>query len=183
MMRYANTILVVEDDANDRALIELAFRKVGVTGPIHLLSSGEEAIAYMMGEGPYADRVKYAYPSFIMTDLKMPGADGFAVLEHLKNNPEWAIVPAVVLSGSSDVDDIRTAYLLGASTYHVKPSGLDALERLLRVLHEYWMTCEIPEVELSGRHIRTHPHGKLGHRFPQPARARQARAARRPTNS
>jgi CheY-like chemotaxis protein len=178
MTRYANTILVVEDEPDDRKLIELAFRKVGVTGPIHLLSNGEEAIAYMMGEGLYADRAKFAYPSFIMTDLKMPGADGFDVLEHLKSNPEWAIIPAVVLSASTDVDDIRTAYLLGASTYHVKPASFDALQRLLRILHEYWMTCEIPVVETSGRHIRTDSQGKLGQRFPQPARARQTRAGR-----
>lgn len=178
MTRYANTILVVEDEPNDRHLIEMAFRKVGVTGPIHLLSSGEEAIAYMMGEGQYADRAKYAYPSFIMTDLKMPGADGFAVLEHLKANPEWAIIPAVVLSASTDMDDIRTAYLLGASTYHVKPTGFEALQRLLKLLHEYWMTCEIPLVEPSGRHIRTDSQGKLGQRFPQLARARQTRATR-----
>ena len=88
MTRYQKTILVVEDQPNDRALIEMAFRQVGVTGPIHLLSDGEEAIAYMMGEGQYADRQKYAYPSFIITDLKMPCADGFDVLDHLKSNPD-----------------------------------------------------------------------------------------------
>ncbi len=176
MSRYSNTILVVEDEPSDRELIELAFRKVGVTSPIHFVTNGEEAIAYMMGEGPYADRAKYAYPSFIMTDLKMPCADGFDVLEHLKTNPEWAIIPAVVLSASTDIDDIRTAYLLGASTYHIKPSSFDALQRLLRALHEYWMTCEIPEVETSGRHIRTDSQGKLGQRFPQPTRTRQTRA-------
>lgn len=176
MTSYAKTILVVEDEPNDRALIEMAFRKVGVTGPIHLLSDGEQAIAYMMGEGQYADLARFPYPSFIMTDLNMPGADGFAVLEHLKANPEWAIIPAVVLSSSADIDDIRTAYLLGASTYHIKPADFDGLKRLLKLLHEYWMTCEIPAVEPSGRHIRTNRQGKLGQRFPQPAASAQARA-------
>ena len=42
----------------------------------------------MMGEGKYTDRKKFAYPTFILTDLKMPGKDGFAVLEFLKSNPE-----------------------------------------------------------------------------------------------
>jgi CheY-like chemotaxis protein len=108
----------------------------------------------------------------------MPKADGFAVLEHLKGNPEWAVIPTVVLSSSTDIDDIRTAYLLGASTYHVKPAGLDALQRLLKILHDYWMTCEVPPVEPSGRHIRTDSQGKLGQRFHQPARALQTRVAR-----
>ena len=71
--------MVVEDDANDQVLIERAFRKIGVTDPIQIVGSGSEAIAYMMGEGKYSDRQKYAYPTFIMTDLKMPKADGFAV--------------------------------------------------------------------------------------------------------
>src|SRR5512140_3272722 len=128
MTRYEKTILVVEDEPNDQALIELAFRDIGVTGPIHLLSNGKAAIAYLMGEGQYADRHKYAYPSFIITDLKMPGADGFAVLEHLKANPEWAVIPTVVLSASADLDDIRTAYLLGASTYHLKPTKFGELK-------------------------------------------------------
>ena len=75
----------------------------------------------MMGEGKYSDRRLYAYPTFITTDLKMPGADGFAVLEHLKNNPEWAVIPTVVLTGSRDLDDIKKSYMLGASSYHVKP--------------------------------------------------------------
>jgi CheY-like chemotaxis protein len=178
MPRYEKTILVVEDEPHDRTLIEMAFRQVGVTGPIHLLSNGEEAIAYMMGEGPYADRDKYAYPSFILTDLKMPGADGFDVLQHLKSNPEWAVIPTVVLSASTDPDDIRTAYRLGASTYHVKPTSFVELKRQLKILHDYWMTCQIPDVDASGRHIRTDSQGKLGQRFPQPAPARQTRAKR-----
>jgi CheY-like chemotaxis protein len=178
MTRYEKTILVVEDEPNDRTFIEMAFRQIGVTGPIHLLNSGEEAIAYMMGEGPYANRGKYAYPSFIITDLKMPGADGFAVLQHIKSNPDWAIIPTVVLSASADPDDIRTAYLLGASTYHVKPATFLELKRQLKILHDYWMTCQIPEVEVCGRHIRTDSQGKLGQRFrqPVPAPSHQTRA-------
>ncbi len=106
----------------------------------------------------------------------MPTTDGFAVLKHPRPIRNGPLFPAVVLSLSTDIDDIRTAYLLGASTYHVKPANFDALKRLLKLLHEYWMTCEIPAVEPSGRHIRTDRQGKLGQRFPQPAASPQARA-------
>ena len=64
--------------------------------PIQIVDNGLEAIAYMMGEGKYADRKTYAYPTFVITDLKMPQADGFSVLEFLKGNPEWAIIPTIV---------------------------------------------------------------------------------------
>jgi PAS domain S-box-containing protein len=169
MKTYHSTIIVVDDDPGDLTLIERAFRAIGVKDPIHTISGGLEAIAYMMGEGKYADRSVYAYPTFITTDLKMPGADGFAVLEHLKNNPEWAVIPTVVLTGSADLDDIKKAYMLGASSYHIKPSSPDGLRNILRALHNYWLTCEVPEVDSSGRQLRTNSAGKLGERFAQPS--------------
>src|SRR5690606_35867718 len=134
---------------------------------IHLLSDGVEAIEYMMGEGKFSDRRKYAYPTFIMTDLKMPRKDGFAVLEFLKSNPEWAVIPTIVFSASADLDDIKKAYALGASSYHVKPRTLGAMTHQMLVLHSYWMTCEVPEVDSTGRQLRTESAGKLGERFPQ----------------
>jgi CheY-like chemotaxis protein len=159
--------MVVDDDPNDLLFIEKAFRSIGVKDPIHTINGGLEAIAYMMGEGKYAERNAYAYPTFISTDLKMPGADGFAVLEHLKHNPEWAVIPTVVLTSSRDLDDIKKAYMLGASSYHVKPASQEELRHQLRVLHEYWMTCQVPEVDSTGRQLRTDSKGKLGERFGQ----------------
>src|SRR3954469_2999371 len=106
MKKYHATILVVEDDRNEQILIERAFREIGVTDPIRIVNDGVEAIDYMMGAGKYADRKTYAYPTFVITDLKMPRGDGFSVLEFLKGNPEWAIIPTIVLSGSADRDDI-----------------------------------------------------------------------------
>src|SRR6476660_3987493 len=169
MKSYHSTIMVVDDDPSDLVLIERAFRAVGVKDPIHTISGGLEAIAYMMGEGKYADRSVYAYPTFITTDLKMPGADGFAVLEHLRNNPEWAVIPTVVLTGSADLDDIKKAYMLGASSYHVKPTAPEGLRHILKALNNYWLTCEVPEVDSTGRQLRTNSVGKLGERFAQPS--------------
>jgi CheY-like chemotaxis protein len=93
---------------------------------------------------------------------------GFAVLEHLKKNPEWAVIPTVVLTSSCDLDDIKKAYMLGASSYHIKPQTLADLRVQLKVLHDYWMTCEVPQVDSSGRQLRTNSKGKLGERFLQP---------------
>ena len=167
MKKYHATIMVVDDDPNDLILIERAFRAIGVKDPIHTISGGQEAIAYMMGEGKYSDRVLYPYPTFISTDLKMPGGDGFSVLEHLQQNPEWAVIPTVVLTSSRDLDDIKKSYMLGASSYHVKPASTDGLRSQLKVLHDYWMTCEVPQVDTTGRQLRTQSGGKLGERFAQ----------------
>lgn len=174
-MQDTDTILVVEDESTDQLLIERALRAIGMKGPIQIVGDGLEAIAYMMGEGKYANREQYAYPSFILTDLKMPRADGFSVLEHLKTNPAWKVIPTAVLTASSDPDDIRTAYLLGANSYHIKPSQFDKLRDLLKVLRDYWQTCQVPEVDLSGRQVHTESKGKLGERYPQPDPGEQKR--------
>ena len=168
MKKRTPTILIVEDDPDAQFMLVRGFKKIGVTTPIHMAGNGLEAIAYMMGEGKFANRSKFAYPTFIMTDLKMPGADGFAVLDFLKKNPEWAVIPTIVFSASSDLDDIKKAYMLGASSYHIKPGSSEALLHQLEVLHAYWVTCEVPLVDRSGKQLHTESHGKLGERFPQP---------------
>ena len=148
-------------------LIQSAFQAAGVTAGIQTAGSGDEAIAYLSGAGKFGDRSVYAYPHFVITDLKMPNGDGFAVLEHFKNHPDWAVIPTVVLSGSQDNDDIKKAYLLGASAYHVKPSSTLALRTLVKTLHDYWLLCEVPEVDWSGQQVETNSAHKLGRRFVQ----------------
>src|SRR5579862_6911950 len=150
-MQYYRTILVVEDDPNDQILIREAFNSIAVQNGIQVVSSGSEAIAYLMGESEFADRTNYAYPTFITTDLKMANGDGFSVLQHLKANPEWAVIPVVVLTASNDPDDIVKAYLLGASCYHLKSASQAELRHQLKILHDYWMTCMIPVVDETGR--------------------------------
>jgi len=167
MKKYDATIMVVEDDPNDQILIAKAFRKNGVTCPVQVVGNGAEAVAYMMGEGKYADREKFAYPTFIVTDLKMPKGDGFTVLEFLKGNPDWRVIPTIVLTGSPDLDDIKKAYMLGASSYHLKPQSHEELQKLLAVIHAYWMTCQVPEVDITGKQLITESKGKLGERYPQ----------------
>ena len=165
MKKTNPTILVVDDDPDDLLLIRAAFKAVGITARVQTLTSGHEAVAYLKGEGKYADRAMYGYPDFVLTDLKMPGLDGFAVLEHLKKNPESAIIPTVILSGSQDNDDIKKAYLLGASSYHVKPAAPGELRNLVKVLHDYWMLCEAPAVDMHGKQLVTDSRHKLGERF------------------
>jgi CheY-like chemotaxis protein len=165
MIRSNPTILVVDDDPNDLMLIQSAFRAAGVPSRVETANSGEEAIAYLSGAGKFSDRSVYAYPDFLITDLKMLNGDGFAVLEHFKQNPDSAVIPTVVLSGSQDNDDIKKSYLLGASAYHVKPSSPTALRALVRSLHEYWVLCELPEVDRNGKQIETGGSHKIGQRL------------------
>jgi len=95
----------------------------------------------------------------------MPNGDGFTVLEHLKRTPESAVIPTVVISASEDGDDVKRAYILGASAYLVKPTDISALNTMIEKLMAFWMICEVPGVNQNGVRLDTESVGKLGERF------------------
>jgi CheY-like chemotaxis protein len=133
------TILLVEDDPNDVLLIKRAFEKAGVANPLSVVSSGEEAISYLRGEGKYADRREYPLPVIILLDLKMPRMNGFEFLEWLRAEPEFRRLIVVVLTSSGEAPDINRAYDMGANSYLVKPVQMDDLIRIVKELHLYWL--------------------------------------------
>jgi CheY-like chemotaxis protein len=157
-------ILAVDDDPNDLMFLASAFKFIGASENFHTVGGGAEAVGYLNGEGEYADRVRHPYPDFILTDLKMPGLDGFAVLEFLRKRPETAVIRTVVLSGSQDSDDIKKAYWLGASGYLVKPSSPIDLRKVVKTLHDYWLLCESPERTQAVESVSPAGYHKLGDR-------------------
>ena len=167
-MRRSGVVLVVDDSPIDRELIGAALRVAGLDKEIRLVEDGAQAIAYLSGQGKYSDRNAHPYPCFVLTDLKMPVADGFAVLEYMRSRPDLAIIPTVVFSGSSDSDDVKTAYQLGAASYIVKPGTADGLRKCLQVVHDYWTLCEVPPAHVTGENVKTESRGKLGERFSHP---------------
>lgn len=154
-------ILVAEDDPNDQFLIKTAFKKIGVSDPVQCASDGVEAINYLKGIGEYADREKFVFPTFLLLDLKMPRMNGFEVLRFLKHHPHLVVIPTIVFTSSADQNDITNAYLLGANSYQIKAQTLDGLCRQLKILHDYWMDCEVPMVDRAGNLSPTVSVGKL----------------------
>jgi CheY-like chemotaxis protein len=152
MSNLTRRILLADDDHQAHILTSRIITKIMPAGcSLNIVSSGNEAIAYMIGEGKFADRIQYPFPSLIISDLNMADGDGFDVLNFLQANPSWSVVPRVLFSSSEDDDDVRTAYLLGASVYHVKPLRLSELEELLRKILEYWAVAKVPPVDATGR--------------------------------
>lgn len=110
----------------------------------------------------------------------MRDGDGFEVLEFMQANPGWNVVPRVIFSLSDDADDVRTAYLLGASGYHLKPPKPAGLDRCMREILAYWSTVQFPAVDESGRTLATSSLGRRGARYAQPEAGLQMhRPARR----
>jgi CheY-like chemotaxis protein len=161
-------ILVVDDDPNDQFLFKSAFKKNGVDCHVYAVGDGAEAIAYLKGEGVYADRSKFLYPTLLTIDLKMPRVNGFELLAFLKQNPNFMVVPTIVFTSSNDRNDIVNAFLLGANAYHVKPADFEDLCAQLKIVHDYWATCEVPEIDPAGNLVPTVERGKLSENIPRP---------------
>lgn len=133
------TILMVEDDPNDIALTQRAFMQASLVNPLRIVRDGEEAIHYLGGTEPYADRSRYPLPSLILLDLKLPRRSGLEVLEFLRAQPALRQTPVIVLTSSQESNDIERAYALGANSYLLKPVGFDGLLEMVKAIGMYWV--------------------------------------------
>ena len=137
-------VLVVEDDPNDVLLLKMGFQRSNRSSALRIVDDGEQAVKYLCGQPPFEDRTRYPFPNMILTDLKMPRMDGFELLSWLRDHPEYAVIPTIVMSSSGHPKDVRRAYQLGANCFFVKPSNLDELLVLIRVTFQFWSQCERP---------------------------------------
>ncbi|SRR5581483_8172877 len=131
-------VLQVEDSSDDAKLLELAFRNAGVTNEIITVESGEEALNYLKGIGPYWDRDAFPLPGVVMVDLKLPGASGFEVMEWIKARQEPADILVVAITGHNDLENIKRAYTAGAGSFLAKPINQEDVLNLARGFRKYW---------------------------------------------
>jgi CheY-like chemotaxis protein len=142
------TILLVEDDPDDVALITRAFRNAKLANPVEVVTDGDEAVAYLAGDGAFGDRESHPLPVLMLLDLKLPRRSGFEVLEWLRGQPVLSRLRVVVLTSSRESSDVNRAYELGANSYLVKPVGFDSLLDMMRALNLYWLVLsEPPEID------------------------------------
>jgi len=132
-------ILLVEDDRGQSLLVERVFRKAGVANPLRVFHEGNGALAYLGGQETYADRTHFPLPALILLDLHVPGRSGLELLTWLREQPNLDRIPVVMLSGSSESEDIDRAFELGANSYLVKPVAFDALLDTVTGLGLPWM--------------------------------------------
>jgi CheY-like chemotaxis protein len=132
-----HTVLLVDDSENDLFLTRSAFKHAGYSGPLQEVHNGEEAIAYLKGEGRYSDRSKFPLPAVMLLDLNMPLKNGFDVLKWLRAQTEFKSMSVVVFSASMRTEDIAQAFELGANSFLVKPGALDEQIKLIRCLRDW----------------------------------------------
>lgn len=138
------SILIADDDADDRYLLQTAFKEKGFKEQIDFVENGVDLLNFLAKIKDGDDIVK-AYPRFILLDLNMPKKDGREALKEMKENPEFKRIPVIIFTTTKNENEIRRCYELGANTYIVKPVSFDALLKVVEDIRSYWLkTASIP---------------------------------------
>lgn len=132
-------LLIADDDADDRMLIEDAFQECRLHNERDYVEDGVELLEYLRAEGKWSHRDKSDLPGVILLDLNMPRMDGRAALTQLKADPMLKRVPVVVLTTSKAEEDILRTYDLGVNSFISKPVTFDGLLDVVRTLNHYWI--------------------------------------------
>ena len=142
------TIVLADDDPDDRQLTEDAFTENRLANQLHCVEDGEELMDYLNRRGKYESLRNEPLPGLILLDLNMPRKDGREALKEIKASPNLRRIPIVVLTTSKAEEDIVRSYDLGVNSYVTKPVTFKSLVELVKVLGRYWFeVVELPPEE------------------------------------
>jgi two-component system response regulator len=130
-------ILLVEDNPDDEFLTRDALRTGGVSHDVVVVRDGAEAVEWIFAP-------ETATPDLVLLDLKLPKMSGFDVLERIRSNCQTRGLPVVILTSSSEVEDIQRSYGMGANSYVRKPVNFSEFVRAVQALGVYWLTVNEP---------------------------------------
>ena len=142
------TIVLADDDPDDRQLTEEAFQENRLANHLHCVEDGEKLLDYLHRRGEYEKYRNDPLPGLILLDLNMPRKDGREALKEIKADPNLRRIPIVVLTTSKAEEDIIRTYDLGVNSYVTKPVTFKSLVELIKVLGRYWFeVVELPPEE------------------------------------
>ena len=142
----AITILMADDDPDDRQLTKEAFEEARLANDLRFVEDGVELLDYLLRRGKYADPASSPRPGIILLDLNMPRKDGREALQELKQDARFRAIRVIILTTSKAEEDILRTYNLSAASYITKPVTFEALVDVIRTLGKYWLEIvELPE--------------------------------------
>ncbi|HEY6245349.1 MAG TPA: response regulator [Pyrinomonadaceae bacterium] len=143
--RRSITILLADDDADDRMMASDALEESRLANDLRCVEDGEELMDYLHRRGKYAPPNHAPRPGLILLDLNMPRKDGREALKEIKAQPELRTIPVVVLTTSQAEEDIYRTYDLGVNSFITKPVNFESLVALMKTLGKYWFEIvELP---------------------------------------
>jgi CheY-like chemotaxis protein len=144
----AITILMADDDEEDRELTRDALKASHLANRIHFVGDGQELMDYLHRDGSYAvNGAPAPRPGIILLDLNMPKKDGREALAEIKADESLRQIPVVVLTTSSDEEDVVRSYDLGVNSFITKPVTFASLVNVMSAWTKYWFEI----VELPGQ--------------------------------
>lgn len=140
------TILIAEDDADDRLLAQEALHESRLVNEVYFVQDGEELLDYLRRRGKYSEQTT-PRPGVILLDLNMPRKDGREALTEIKNDADLRRIPVVVMTTSKAEEDILRSYDLGVNSFIIKPVTFEGLVEVMRTIGHYWFEIvELPPV-------------------------------------
>jgi two-component system response regulator len=133
------TILMVEDNPDDEALTIRALKRNNIVNAIDVVRDGAEALDYLFCRGAWSERDPSRIPQVVLLDLKLPKVGGLEVLEAIRADEKLRLLPVVILTSSTEEQDIVKSYGLGANSYIRKPVDFDQFSEAVRTLGLYWL--------------------------------------------
>jgi CheY-like chemotaxis protein len=133
-------VLLVDDDIRDIELTTTSLAAARLAVQLEILNSGEEALAYLRGEGRFTNALR---PDLVLLDVKMPGISGIETLHEIKNDPRLRQLPVVMLTSSTIDEDILRSYTEQAHAYMTKPIDADSFKLALQRLEGFWLTLVV----------------------------------------
>lgn len=141
MNNYNNclNILLVDDSEDDVMIVRKAFAQLSLPHKLEAVMSAQEALDYLQCRGKYADR-KSVLPDILLSDINMPGMNGFALLKILKADQLLKKIPVIMLTTSCAREDVSRSYECGAASYLTKPESLEGFKNQMSDFSKYWLT-------------------------------------------
>jgi CheY-like chemotaxis protein len=140
----ANNILLVEDNPDDEALTLRALKNHSLINEVTVARDGQEAVDFLLFQGNHENRSHALNPVLVLLDLQLPKLDGFAVLKRLRADERTKFLPVVILTSSSEQEDILSSYGLGANSYIRKPVDFNQFIDTVAQLAPYWLEINQP---------------------------------------
>jgi CheY-like chemotaxis protein len=138
MDRKLTTILIADDDQDDRMFLEQAMRKCGYTQAIRFVDDGEELMNYLQRRNNYTvDNAPW--PNLLILDLNMPRKNGFQALKEIKEDNAMRRLPVIVMTTSTADEDVARSYNLGVNSFVTKPFHFSKLVEMISALKVYWL--------------------------------------------
>lgn len=131
-------ILLVEDSPSDANLMMREFNRAKIANHLHWVENGEDAMDYLRCQGDFADVPR---PDLILLDLNLPGMDGREVLAEVKGDIDLKQIPIVILTTSSDEEDVLRSYHLNANCYVTKPIDIHQFIHVVQLINEFWLAA------------------------------------------